>query len=237
MSQHRSNRGTLASRCESAPIARTRRWWILAVACVLAWAGVGVAQAAPPVALGGGSGIVLGDGALCTLTTIGHDGTGRLVGFTAGHCAEAGAAVSAEADPDAGPLGTVAFVSSDLDYAVITFDPGLVTPVGHVGSTSITGIGLPAEFPAIACKEGRTTGQTCGLVYGDVFASDTWTLTQICVLVGDSGAPVVVGSTLVAIVTGYIAVPCLGPHIGANFTRILADVDERGGPGVGFTPV
>ncbi|MFF2082308.1 serine protease [Nocardia sp. NPDC058176] len=237
MSVHRSNRGTPALRCESAPIARARRWWILAAALVLAWAGVGVAQAAPPVALGGGSGIVLGDGSVCTLTTIGTDGAGRTVGFTAGHCASPGAGVAAEADPDAGTLGTVDFVSNDLDYAVIVFDSSLVTPVSHVGSTSISGIGVPAQFPVVACKEGRTTGQTCGLVYGDVFDTATWTLTQICVIVGDSGAPVVVGSTLVAIVNGYIGVPCLGPQVGANFTTILEDVGARGGTGVGFTPV
>ncbi|MEV0333794.1 serine protease [Nocardia sp. NPDC050717] len=204
---------------------------------MLVWASAGTANAAAPVTLGGGSGIVFDGGATCTLTTIGYDGAGQLVGFTAAHCAEAGTGVAAEADQEAGNVGTVAFVNSDLDYAVIGFDAGLVHPVNRVGSTSITGIGLPAQFPVVACKEGRTTGQTCGLVYGDVFGGATWTLTQICVAVGDSGGPVVVGSTLVAIVNGYLAVPCLGPHVGANFTRIMDDVNARGGPGVGFHPI
>lgn len=194
---------------------------------------------AAPVTLGGGSGIVLDDGSTCTLSTIGWDGAGRLVGFTAGHCATAGAGmgVAAEADPEAGSVGTIASVSNDLDYAVIGFDAGSVNPVNRVGSTSITGVGLPAQFPAFACKEGRTTGQTCGLVYGDVFGGNSWTLTQICVISGDSGAPVVVGSTLVAIVNGYIAVPCLGPQVGANFSLILQDVNARGGIGAGFHPM
>ncbi|MFD4357953.1 serine protease [Nocardia sp. NPDC058518] len=213
------------------------RWWQVAAALLLMWATVGTAQAAAPVTLGGGSGIIFDDGSTCTLTTIGFDGSGQLVGFTAGHCAVAGAGVSAEADQEAGSVGTVAFTSTDLDYAVIRFDAGLVNPVNYVGSTSITGVGLPAQFPAVACKEGRTTGQTCGLVYGDVFGGANWTLTQICVIVGDSGAPVVVGSTLVAIVNGYVAVPCIGPQVGANFTRILDDVNSRGGAGVGFHPI
>ncbi|MGY0500445.1 serine protease [Nocardia sp. FBN12] len=201
------------------------------------WATLGSAQAQAPVTLGGGSGIVFDEGSTCTLTTIGYDGAGQLVGFTAAHCAAEGAGVSAEADPGAGPVGTVAFTNPDYDYAVITFDAGLVNPVNQVGATAITGVGLPAQFPAVACKEGRTTGQTCGLVYGDVFGGASWTLTQICVIVGDSGAPVVVGNTLVAIVNGYIAVPCLGPQVGANFTRILDDVNARGGVGVGFHPI
>lgn len=213
------------------------RWWPLAAALVLMWVTAGTAQADAPVPLGGGSGIVFDNGATCTLSTIGYDGAGQMVGFTAGHCATAGAAVSAEADQGAGPVGTVEYASPDLDYALISFDASRVHPMNQVGGTAITSVGLPAEFPAVACKEGRTTGQTCGLVYGDVFGGASWTLTQICVIVGDSGAPVVVGSTLVAIVNGYIAVPCIGPQVGANFTRILDDVNARGGHGVGFHPI
>ncbi|WP_280232313.1 serine protease [Nocardia cyriacigeorgica] len=206
---------------------------VLGLACTT----IGSAQAAPPVVLGGGSGIVFDDGATCSLTTIGWDDTGQMVGFTAGHCNQPGAGVSAEADPEAGPVGTMAYVNKELDYAVIRFDADKVIPVNRIGSTTITDIGVPAQFPAIACKEGRTTGQTCGLVYGDVFSTATWTLTQICVLVGDSGGPVVVGSTLVALVNGYVSVPCIGPHVGVNFTRVLDDVAMRGGIGVGFRPV
>ncbi|MBW0270214.1 peptidase S1 family protein [Nocardia sp. MH4] len=215
------------------------RWWTLAAALLLIWGTAGTAQGAAPVTLGGGSGIVLDDGSTCTLTTIGRDGSGRLVGFTAAHCAAAGAGmgVAAEADPEAGNVGTIALVGSDLDYAVIAFDEGAVIPVNHVGSTTITDVGVPAQFPAVACKEGRTTGQTCGLVYGDVFGGASWTLTQICVIVGDSGAPVVVGSTLVAIVNGYIGLPCIGPQVGANFSLILADVDAQGGIGAGYHPI
>jgi hypothetical protein len=45
--------------------------------------------------LGGGAGIVV-DGTYCTLASIGHQKSGQLVGFTAGHCGGPGAPVVAE---------------------------------------------------------------------------------------------------------------------------------------------
>ena len=41
---------------------------------------------AAPTPMGGGSGIIIDNQLVCTLTTIGHDNGGRLVGITAGHC-------------------------------------------------------------------------------------------------------------------------------------------------------
>ncbi|MFE3545152.1 serine protease [Nocardia sp. NPDC059177] len=197
---------------------------------------VGVADAAAPAVLGGGSGILVND-ATCTLTTIGHDSAGRLVGLTAAHCGPEGASIVAEQNADAGTVGTIGYRSEAMDYSVITFDPDLVVPVNRVGNTTITGVGGPAQFPDIACKEGRTTAQTCGLAYGDPLQSEIATLTQICVVAGDSGGPVVVGSTLVGMVNGYVYVPCLGPEVGMNITTILADIDARGDLGAGFRPI
>ncbi len=37
---------------------------------------VGVATAAPPVVMGGGTGIIVNDELVCSLTTIGHDNAG-----------------------------------------------------------------------------------------------------------------------------------------------------------------
>ncbi|MEU7767663.1 serine protease [Nocardia sp. NPDC049190] len=196
-----------------------------------------IAHAASPAVLGGGSGIVVNDQRICTLTTIGHDSGGRLVGFTAGHCGDAGATVVAEANRDAGVVGTFAYTNTELDYAVIVFDPDRVIPVNRVGNTTITSVGGPARFPDIACKEGFATGQTCGLTYGDVLQSNTSTLTQICVAPGDSGGPVVVGTVLVGMVNGYLSVPCLGPQLGSNITAVVNDADARGGVGAGFHPI
>lgn len=216
---------------------RLARFVLVLVAAVsVLLGGTVAASAATPAVLGGGSGIVVDDAGFCTLTTIGHDAGGRLVGFTAGHCGVAGSAVTAESDPDAGVVGTFAFTDPELDYAVIVFDSSKVTPVNRVGDTTITAVGEPAQFPAIACKEGRSTGRTCGVAYGDVLDSGhTWT--QACVAAGDSGAPVVVGTTLVSMVNGYLSVPCIGPQLGVNMTAVIADVNSRGGVGAGYRPV
>jgi hypothetical protein len=210
---------------------------VLAACAALAGVQAGTAHAAGPSVLGGGSGIIVNDQGVCTLTTIGHDAAGRLVGITAGHCSIAGDTIVAEANRDAGVVGTFAYSNLDMDYAVIAFDPDKVVPVNRVGNTTITGLGGPAQFPDVACKEGYTTGQTCGLAYGDLNQTNSWTWTQICVLPGDSGAPVVVGTTLVGMVNGYLRVPCLGPELGANIAAILDDINTRGDIGAGFHPI
>ncbi|MFF0527237.1 S1 family peptidase [Nocardia amikacinitolerans] len=209
----------------------------LAAGALPAAAHVAIAQAADPAVLGGGSGIVIGDQGVCTLTTIGHDAAGRLVGLTAAHCDAAGTTVIAEANRDAGVVGTFAYTNPEMDYAVIEFDADSVIPVNRVGNTTITELGGPVQFPDIACKQGYTTGQTCGLAYGDVFETNNWAWTQICVLPGDSGAPIVVGTTLVGMVNGYLYVPCLGPQLGGNMAAIIEDIDARGGVGAGFRPI
>ena len=210
---------------------------VVGVAAVATLLGANTAVAAPgtPV-LGGGSGIIVDDAFECTLTTIGYDGAGRLVGLTAGHCGGAGAAVKAESNTKFGVIGRFAYSSKDLDYAVIEFDAARVIPVNRIGNTTITNIGNPPGFLNLICKEGRTTGNTCGLAYGDVFQSnETWS--QMCVIEGDSGGPVVMGSTLVAMVNAYLLAPCIGPEVGTNINAIFGDINARGGVGTGFRPI
>ncbi|WP_040800141.1 S1 family peptidase [Nocardia higoensis] len=213
---------------------------VLAVATVAALLGTGAgAAAADPGApvIGGGSGIIVDNMYECTVTTVGHDNAGRLVGLTAGHCGEAGAQVYSETDPGAGVIGRFVYSNPTLDYAVIQFQPGAITPVNRVGNVTITGIGAPAQFPMIVCKEGRTTGNTCGLAYGDIFGSNVETWAQMCVVEGDSGAPVVVGTTLVGMVNAYLAIACFGPEVGTNMTAIIDDLNARGDIGAGFRPI
>ncbi|QNG21533.1 serine protease [Rhodococcus triatomae] len=197
----------------------------------------GTAVAAPaPAVLGGGSGIVIDDELVCSITTIGHDNAGRLVGLTAGHCGRVGSTVVPEYKPDSGVVGTFVAANYDLDYAVIQFDPAKVVPVNRVGNVTITHVGPPAAFPQIGCKEGRTTGNTCGVVWGDLMQTqETWT--QACVVEGDSGSPLVVGTTLVAMVNAYFLYPCIGPEIGTNFDLIMHHMNGSGGPGAGFRPI
>ncbi len=208
----------------------------LALGAALLGTGAANAQAGPPV-IGGGSGIVIDNAFECTVTTVGYDGAGRLVGLTAGHCGDAGATVSTEVDRGYGEIGRFVYSNSELDYAVIQFTPGRITPVNRIGNVTITGVGGPAQFPTIVCKEGRTTGNTCGITWGDVFATNTETWSQMCVVEGDSGAPVVVGSTLVGMVNAYLALACVGPEVGTNMNSIMDDMNGRGGVGSGYRPI
>lgn len=206
------------------------------IAALTLGAGAAGAQSGPAV-IGGGSGIVLDGKGACTVTTIGNDAQGRLVGLTAGHCGGVGAAITAEQNPGAGRIGTVSYVNNQLDYGIIEFDPGSVVPTRRVGNVTITGIGAAPDFATVACKEGRTTGNTCGITWGDLLDEKVKTWTQMCVVQGDSGSPVVVGTTLVGMVNGYLGVPCLGPEKGTNMTAVMADIDGRGGVGAGFRPI
>lgn len=209
-----------------------------AVALGMGLLGAGAAQAQPgPAVLGGGSGIIIDSQFECTLTTIGNDAAGRLVGLTAGHCGNAGARVIAEANPALGQVGTFRTSNQDLDYAVIEFDRGKVVPVNRVGNVTITHVADPTGFPNIVCKEGRTTGNTCGVAWGDVFETGIETWSQMCVIEGDSGAPVVFGTALIGMVNAYLLVPCIGPEVGTNMNAILGDINARGGVGAGFRPI
>ncbi|WP_157574179.1 serine protease [Nocardia jejuensis] len=206
------------------------------VALLAAAAAPAIGHAEDAALLGGGSGIVVGNSSRCTLTTIGNDAAGRLVGFTAGHCGEPGASVVAEAAHTGEGIGRVVDKNAELDYAIIEFDPNRITPTDRLGDFAITEVGAPAQFPATVCKKGRTTGTNCGLVWGDVLASGRETWTQTCVLPGDSGGPIVAGSRLVGMVNAYVGVGCIGPEVGTDIAAVLRDVDARAGVGAGFQP-
>ncbi|WP_405164019.1 S1 family peptidase [Nocardia sp. NBC_01499] len=222
-------------------------------AVVLTFAAVGipgVATGEAVASLGGGSGILLGRG-VCTLTTIGYDRADRLVGLTAGHCTEIGMSVRAERTPDAGVVGTVAAVDHYNDYAVLEFDRAKVEPVRQVAATLIGGIGTPPRQGDVVCKNGRTTGYNCGVVW------DThrwWFQNQSCSQPGDSGGPVTIGDRLVGMNVGHIGVQLVGvtvfdmvckpsfaplhdPAVATQIGMVLDDIDRGGGVGSGFRPL
>ena len=89
--------------------------------------------------LGGGAPIVVDGNSYCTLTTIGRDRAGDVVGFT-GPCGEPGAAV-ALAGTDT-TVVTVVAVDSDLHYAVIKFYLADLLPVSGYAGTVINGISI-----------------------------------------------------------------------------------------------
>jgi len=88
----------------------------------------------------------------CTLTTIGHDNTGELVGFTAAQCGGPGSQVLAEGTD--GTVGTVAAANGNLHYAVIKFDPAKVTPISDFAGFAISGIGPDPGSSQPVCTHG-----------------------------------------------------------------------------------
>jgi hypothetical protein len=205
-----------------------------------------VADAAEPVTLGGGSGIVVNGDTLCTLTTIGNDKSGNLIGFTSAHCGGPGAPVAAEGAPDSGVLGTMVAGNDGLDYAVIQFDPQKVRPVNNIKGFEIDGIGPDPSFGDIACKLGRTTGASCGVTWGP--GQDPGTIVnQVCGQPGDSGAPVTVNNKLVGMIHGAFSadlptcvvkfIPLHTPAVTMSINAILGDISAKDRPGSGFVPV
>ena len=92
--------------------------------------------------IGGGAGIVINGDTFCTLTTIGTDKTGALVGLTSAHCGGPGAQVASEDAQDRGVIGTMVAGNDNLDYAVIRSDPAKVTP-SRTGRASSSTASVP----------------------------------------------------------------------------------------------
>jgi hypothetical protein len=183
---------------------------------------------------------------MCTLTTIGTDRTGELIGFTSAHCGNPGAQVAAEVAESRGPVGVMVAGNDNLDYAVIKFDPAKVAPVANYNGFVISGIGPDPAFGQIACKQGRTTGNSCGVTWGP--GQDPGTIVmQVCGQPGDSGAPVTVNNELVGMIHGAFSdnlptciikyIPLHTPAVVMSFNADMADINAKHRPGAGFTPL
>ena len=225
------------------------RWVAVAVVAtlwVLLGLPAGTATADDRLALGGGAGIVINGDTMCTLTTIGNDRAGELIGFTSAHCGAPGAHVAAEGAEGRGQLGVMVAGNDALDYAVIKFDPVKVAPVANYNGFVISGIGPDRAFGQIACKQGRTTGNSCGVTWGMGQTPGTLVM-QVCGRPGDSGGPVTVNNLLVGMIHGAFSdnlptcvikyIPLHTPAVVMDFNAILADVNAKNRPGAGFAPV
>jgi hypothetical protein len=226
---------------------------LLRIAAVVTMTSVGLAglRGGPAAAddripLGGGAGIVVNGDALCTLTAIGNDSKGELIGFTSAHCGGPGAVVAVEAAKDRGTVGKMVAGNDNLDYAVIQFDPALVAPVANFGGFAINGIGPDPAFGQVACKQGRTTGNSCGVTWGP--GQDPGTIVmQVCGQPGDSGGPVTVNNLLVGMIHGAFSenlpaciikyIPLHTPAVVQSINAILADINAKNRPGAGFVPI
>lgn len=231
---------------------RTLRIVTIIVGLVLALIPAFTAQAAPRATVGGGSGIVIDKRFGCTMTTVGHDRAGRLVGLTAGHCGSVGSAITLERNPGVGVIGRIVQKSKPGDYAVIALDPNRVAGTPVAGGATIRSVGTFPPVGANVCKSGRTTGFSCGPV---LQLSGTDSLSYVCANHGDSGGPVVSGTRVVGMLNGGLivgipgtpiegaigcvhpAIPIFTPMIATKMTAILADLNRIGGVGAGFRPI
>ncbi|MGL6236643.1 MAG: S1 family peptidase [Segniliparus sp.] len=190
---------------------------------------------------------------LCTLTAIGHDNTGRLVGITAGHCSVTGKIVYPENVSELGPVGRIVKVEhdmslpmtgdtahpwvEDLDFAVIEFDPDKVVPSAKIRAkgheADVTDASGRPQVGDKVCKAGRTTGLSCGTVTSAQGAEHA---ASLCADEGDSGAPVFKDGRIVGLVTVVMKDPqsndCATER-GTNIDAVLAAIGS-GEPGAGF---
>jgi hypothetical protein len=213
------------------------------VLALLASAGFASPSAAADatVPLGGGAGITVND-TLCTLSTIGHDNTGELVGFTAATCGGLGSPVAAVGGAN---VGSVVAAEDSLKYAVIKFDPAQVTPTANFAGFVINGIGPDPDFRQPACTNGAATGNQCGIITTMPGPGPSRNMAGCPFQPGDEGRPVTSDNLLIGIArNGWWTAPGFSvPHPARPesfltlFSAILNDVNAKGGPGAGFTPI
>lgn len=186
--------------------------------------------------------IYLGDKMMCTLGVVGTDEQGRKVGITAGHCGQPGDKVWSADSWQVGPTGTVVTSNQLHDYSVIELGSNTEITRSYNGVT-VNSVGGPVAPGDVLCKQGVATGHTCGNVWA---ADEGLHITQVCAMMGDSGAPVLAGDRMVGMVSGGVLgnprLACQTPLQGQLFMptasqtidSVLADVDARGGVGAGF---
>lgn len=192
---------------------------------------------------GPGTPLYINDHTICTLAVAGYDAAGRKVGITAGHCGYVGSTVASGDSWQVGPSGTVMAVNPVLDYSVIEFGSNAEVTRSYNGVT-VNSVGGPIAPGAIACKQGVATGYTCG---ASLYNLEQVNVNHICAMVGDSGAPVLLGDRAVGHITGGlsltpIVVDCVTPLQGALHSpssatlmdSTLADLNRNGGVGAGF---
>ncbi|WP_420093453.1 serine protease [Mycolicibacter kumamotonensis] len=209
--------------------ASSRRTAAIVGTAVIASIGLPTSAAAgDQILLGGGAAIVLHDDTLCTLTAMGHDSDGRLIGFTSAHCGGPGSDVVAEGAEERGTVGTVVAADDALGYAVIEFDPVKVKPIADYEGFGIFGIGPPEPEPAnpefagpepapepagptpaateaavpepAAAKQACKLGQGTGLNCYDIGPDGVNTTAEQWWQPGDDGSPITIDNLIVGMV-------------------------------------
>ncbi|MGW5147538.1 hypothetical protein [Rhodococcus koreensis] len=211
---------------------------LLAAALLLVLGVPATASAAPPVVSPGMKWTPENKpdpGAFCSMSAVGTDQFGNPVAFTAAHCianvkGKVGDPIFAFDNVAAGPLGTVATLNPDIDYAVIKLAPGV--GMKSAGVVTVNSIGKhPVPPGTMLCKGGATSGKTCGpATFPDQMLVDTLVIGGP----GDSGAALVQGTALIGHVQGFQYVPPAFTFV--RFDVVQQDLAKKGAVGAGFVP-
>lgn len=199
-----------------------------------------VSNAAPTVVVSNGSRITptLEFPGYGTMGAVGYDAQGNLVGITAGHLDDGapGGPVYLENNKAAGAIGYFANTNHTLDYTVVVLDKEKVIPRSNGPAARIDGLANPSEpfLFQVACKDGQTTGVTCGAVIRkDATGYNSYAVAYS----GDSGGPGWVRDTKLAGITLSILNP--NPPGTTRWLSIFTILNNipAGTPGKGFVPV
>jgi hypothetical protein len=166
-----------------------------------------------------------------------------LVGFTASRCGDPGSQVAAEGSGVA--VGSEVAISGDPKCAVIKFDPNKVAPVAAFDGFAINGVGPGPVLGQGVCAHGGPTGDVCGSVFIPAVNASSTLVVNMPVgqwHPGDEGEPFTVDGLLVGLSNhGYNLPAFPAPpvtHTGLTlFSAIMNDVNAKGGPGAGFSPI
>lgn len=186
--------------------------------------------------------VYVGDSMMCTLGVAGTDAQGHKVGLTAGHCGKPGDTVYSADSWQVGPSGTVVATNELYDYSVIELGSNAEVSRSYNGVT-VNHIGGTVQPGDVLCKQGVATGNTCGPT---LMADKNLQISQVCAMVGDSGAPVMRGDRMVGMVSGgtlpnqnlSCRTPLQGflfmPTASTSMDAVVFDLESRGGVGTGF---
>ena len=143
----------------------------------------------------------------------------------------------------AGLLSPTAY--DHLAYAVIKFDPAKVTPTANFAGFAINGIGPDPDFRQPACTDGAATGNQCGLITTMPGPGPARNMNGCPFQPGDEGRPVTSDNLLIGVArNGWWTAPGFSvPHPARPesfltlFSAIMNDVNAKGSPGAGFSPI